>query len=442
MPALRIACRYLFAKKSHRAINAITLVAAVGVAVISAALICSLSVYNGFEALVDGLCSTFDPDLRIEPARGKTFRDTPALRSAVRATPSVRALSATLEEDVLLAYGPRQVTARLKGVDSTFADVSDVTHTLTGWSLQAPAPDAGSVAPGWEADATPCLADLLPDGRIGSDGTLRGHAVVGIGLASQLHVSAGFVRPMSVYCPRREGRISLLHPDEAFRQGELFCEGLFSVRQAEYDDCLLLADIGFVRSLLGDSALASAYEVRLAPGADLAATRRDLQLRLDAATEADRSAPFRIRTRQELHEEAFRIMQIEKWITFLLIAFILLIASFNVIGALSMLIIDKEPEIATLRCLGADSRLVRRIFVIEGWLISGVGAAIGIAAGILLCWLQQRFGLITLGDGTDLYVVDAYPVRLIWTDVLWALLCVGAIGLLVSAITLKTIQDK
>lgn len=439
MPALRIASRYLFARKSHRAINAITLVAAVGVAVISAALICSLSVYNGFEALVDGLCSTFDPDLRIEPMRGKTFSDTDALRRAVAGAPGVEAVSATLEEDVLLAYGPRQVTACLKGVDAGFTAVSDAERTLVGWSLDVQA------LGGAEPDA-PRLHELLHSRTALGDSTLTvGGAVVGVGLASQLHVSSGFVRPMAVYCPRREGRISLLRPDEAFRQGELYCEALFSVRQAEYDDRLLLADLGFVRALLGGEALASAYEVRLADGhrtgAALAAARRDLGARLAAAL-PDGADGFRLLTRQELHEEAYRIMQIEKWITFLLIAFILLIASFNVIGALSMLIIDKEPEIATLRCLGADNALIRRIFVIEGWLISGVGAAVGIAVGILLCWLQQRYGLITLGDGSDLYVVDAYPVRLVWTDVLWTLLCVGAIGLLVSAITLKTIQRK
>lgn len=404
MLAWDIACRYLFAPKSHAAINTISVVAACGVAVITTALICTLSVYNGFESLVAGLCSNFDPDIRIEARTGKTFRmDNDSLMKVIAGQPDIEAVSRTLEETVLLTYNGRQVPATLKGVDSTFKQTSSIDSILR----------AGTFV----------LSDAVAN-----------YTVMGSGLANLIGVGAGFLRPVTVYCPKRKGKINLLKPDEAFTEGELFCSGVFAVDQMEYDDRYLLSSLDFAHTLLGDSSILSAYEIRLRANADAKSVRKDLQVLLGPS--------FSVLTRMELQADSYKIMQIEKWITFLIIFFILVIASFNIIGALSMLIIDKETEIVTLRNLGADDRLISKIFFWEGWLISESGAIAGILLGVLLCLIQEYFGVIPLGDGSAMFIIDSYPVQLQWSDVLWTFLCVSMIGLLATLYPLRILRHQ
>ena len=397
MLSLTIALRYLFSRKSHSAINLITLVAACGVGVITAAMICMLSVYNGFEGLVGDLTSRFDPELRIEPRQGKTFCDSDTLRQLLLSHPDVSAVDATLEETVMMSYSGRQVPANMKGVDSTFAAVTQIDSILLGTE--------GFL-----------LRDEVAD-----------YCILGAGLASSLGINRGFIRPLTVYCPRRVGKVDLLNPQEAFAEAYLYCSNLFMVQQADYDNQYFLCSLDVARRLVGDSLLASAYEVRTREGADCDRIKAELAERLDKASVAP--AGLKILTRYEQQADAYRIMQIEKWITFLLVIFILIIASFNAIGALSMLIIDKETQITTMRNLGANDGLIRQIFTFEGWLITGLGALGGIVLGVTLCWLQEHFGLITLGNGdTTRYVVAAYPVVLKAGDVLLTLLSVAAIG--------------
>lgn len=403
MLAWQIACRYLFSKKSHSAINVITVVAACGIAVITTALICTLSVYNGFESLVQSLCSNFDPDLRIESAEGKSFAASDELRKQIAAQEGVQVVGETLEETVLLSYNNRQVPAVMKGVDSLFSEITSVDSIMrSGYFV---------------------LSDPVAQ-----------YGVLGVGVASALGVNAGFIRPFTVYCPRRKGKIDLMRPENAFTEGYLFCNGVFLVDQREYDDRIFLSSIDFARTLLGDSLLTTAYEVKLLPEASPQRVKKQLEQSLGST--------FRIRTRMEQQADIYKIMQIEKWITFLIIVFILLIASFNVIGALSMLIIDKEPELFALRSLGASETLIRRIFLLEGWLISGSGALFGIVLGVALCWLQQHYGFISMGDGSALYILDAYPVRLMWSDVLWSVLSVLFVGALATIYPLKSIRMK
>lgn len=403
MLAWDIARRYLFAPKSHAAINVITLVAAGGIAVITTALICTLSVYNGFAALVGDLCSHFDPDLRIEARAGKSFAACDSTVRALAAHPAVAAVSTVVEETVLLAYDGRQVPAVMKGVDEAFADVTGVTGLLRSGSYDLGVAEAAG-------------------------------AVMGAGVAAQVGVGAGFVRPVSVYCPRREGRWLATRADEAFREEWVFCNGTFAVEQMEYDDRYFLTSLAWARRLLADSTLTTAYEVRLRTGVAPDRAKRALA--------AIVGPDFTLLTAAEQQADSFRMMQIEKWITFLIIAFILLIASFNIIGALSMLIIDKEAEITTLRTLGADDRLVRRIFLYEGWLISGSGAVVGIVVGIALCLLQEHCGLISLGDGSGMFIIDSYPVRLQWGDVGWTLACVGVVGFVATLYPLGTLHTR
>ncbi|MDO4497614.1 MAG: FtsX-like permease family protein [Bacteroidales bacterium] len=378
---LRIAFRYLFAKKSHRAINAISLVAACGIAIVSTALVCILSVYNGFECLVGQLTSQLDPQLRIEASYGKSFHDNDTLRQLLAQMPEVEAVSATLEETVLIVSGGRQLPARMKGVDSYYQQVCNIDSILYRGSY--------------------ILDDDIAD-----------YTLMGAGLAVQASTRAGAIRPLFFYCPKREGNINLLHPDDAFTEKQVFCSGVFAVQQANYDDNLCITSIQTARFLLQDSLLCSAYEIKLSSHAK----EKQVQALLEEAI-AKNGLSFRILNRHQQQADNYRIVQMEKWITFLLILFILLITSFNIIGALSMLIIDKEPELNTLRALGATDKQIKQIFACEGMLISCIGTLSGILLGVGLCLLQQEFGIIGLGDGTGMFVVDSYPVRLHLSDV-------------------------
>ena len=459
MLALRIALRYLFSRKSHSAINLITLVAACGVGVITAAMICMLSVYNGFEGLVSDLTSRFDPDLRIQPILGKTFHDNDTLRQQLLAHPDVVALNITLEETVLLSYSGHQIPATMKGVDSTFAQVTQINSILLG--------DEGFL-----------LKDEVAD-----------YCILGAGLASIIGTNRGFVRPLTVFCPRLIGekgyanperlktqdslphnlktspltvdaprnvsRLSLAGADESFAEADLYCSNIFMVQQADYDNQYFLCSLPVARQLLGDSLLTSAYELRLRKGTNTDRVKKELTALLsnsqtlkhsnssnisNSSTPSNPSVPdLTILTQYQQQADAYRIMQIEKWLTFLLVFFILLIASFNAIGALSMLIIDKEPQITTLRNMGADDTLIRSIFTCEGWLITGLGAIAGLILGIVLCLLQQHFGFITLGGGdTTRYVVASYPVLLHWEDALLTLAAVAAVGFLSTYYTVRS----
>ncbi len=436
MLAFRIALRYLFSPKSHSAINLITLVAACGVGIITAAMICMLSVYNGFEGLVSDLNSRFDPDLRVQPTIGKTFHDNDTLRNLLLSHPDVVAVDATLEETVLLSYGGHQLPAQMKGVDNSFAQVTQIDSILLG-----------------------------QDGFLLKD-EVADYCILGAGLASVIGVNQGFVRPLTVHCPRLIGKkgiissdvanrefanpltvdcprpSSIITPtgiDESFSEAYLYCSNVFMVQQADYDNQYFLCSLPLARQLLGDSLLTSAYELRLKPGANFDKVKKDLSALLQMQASAT-GTELTFLTQHEQQADAYRIMQIEKWLTFLLVFFILLIASFNAIGALSMLIIDKESQITTLRNMGADNRLISRIFTYEGWLITGFGAIGGLVLGIILCLLQEHFGLISLGGGdTTRYVISAYPVLLHWGDCLLTLAAVAAVGWLSTFYTVKSI---
>ena len=397
MLTFKIAARYLLAKKSHSAINAITLVAAFGAAIITAALVCILSVYNGFESLIGKLTSQLDPELKIESSEGKFFQDDPEVRKLIASNPGVGNISATLLETVLIINNGRQTPARMKGVDSAYTQVTLIDSILWNGSY--------------------LLKNEVTD-----------FAILGIGLSQQVGCRPGFLRPMTFYCPRRSGKINLTNPEEAFIAHDFFCSAQFAVQQSDYDDDLCIVDIQAARQLVQDSLACSAYELKLRPGYDDESVKKDLLPKLSG---------FTILTRNEQQADSYRIVQTEKWLTFLLILFILLIASFNLIGALAMLIIDKEEDIRTLRYLGAGNRMIRNIFTLEGWLVTGTGTLLGIIIGVVLCLLQQHFGLIGLGDGSSMFVVDSYPVLLSWMDVVWVALSVCGIGFIITFVTTR-----
>ena len=386
---LKIAKRYLVSKKSHSVINIISLVSVCGIAIASMALVCVLSVFNGFQDLIASLFSTIDPQIKVTPIQGKTFdASDPAIQEMAQ-WPEIVQISPVIEENVLLIYGDRQVPALLKGVTNQYEKQTRID-------------------------------DIIIDGHFLLHDTVTDYATIGVGLANSLATGAGFRRPLMAYVPKRKARINMANPSSSLSSGRLFMTAVFRVNQAEYDDQLAIVPIDFARRLFDYTTEASALEITLQKNANEANIMERIQGQL--------GDNFEVKNRIEQKEASFKMVQIEKWMSYLILGFILMIASFNAIGSLSMLIIDKKADIDTLKSLGADNRLISRIFLTEGWLISAVGAVTGIIIGILLCWGQQTFGWIKLGEMSEAFIIEAYPVSVQLLDIAAVLALVLLLG--------------
>lgn len=390
---LFIARRYLFSQKKHHAVNVISAVSVCGVALATLALICTLSVFNGFRDMVAGFFTAFDPELKITAVQGKVFDPREQRLQEVKALPQIEVWSETLEENAMVRYKERQVMVVIKGVEDNFEQLTDIDSLLYG---------AGRF--------------LLKDEVVN-------YGVLGVDLVSMLGTGLQFIDPLQVYAPKRNVRVNIANPTAAFSRDYLFSPGVvFAVNQQKYDSHYILTSLSFARRLFRYDTEVSAVELKLKPGSDTQAVKRQVRRIL-----GDR---FRVEDRYEQQADVFRIMEVEKLISYLFLTFILVIACFNIVGSLSMLILDKRDDVETLRHLGADDRLIARIFLFEGRMISLFGAVIGLAGGLLLCYLQQRFGLIALGSGHGEFIVDAYPVSVHATDVALVFLTVVAIGFL------------
>lgn len=389
--SLRIARRYLFSKKSHNTINIISGISATGVAIGTIALIVVLSVLNGFESLVANMFSSFDPDLKITAVQGKTFDINTNEFEQLKKMKSVAVFTEVVQENALLRFKDKQMPATVKGVSSNFAQLTQIDS-------------------------------IIYDGAfILNDGAFE-RAVPGIGVARMLGLGAHFIDPLYIYVPKRTAKINLLRPDKSINEAGTFVSGIFSVQQLIYDDQVVLVSLELARELFEyDSATVSSLELKIAADADFRKTQQQIQTLL--------GNKYNVKDRYQQQESFFSIMKIEKWITFLILSFILLIASFNIIGSLSMLIIDKKNDIETLRNIGANNRLIKQIFLFEGWMISATGAIIGIIIGVGITLAQQHFGLLKLGSG---YVVDAYPVVLQFTDAVLVFVTVVVMGWLAA----------
>ena len=402
---LHIAWRYLFSKKGHNAINIVSGVSAAAVGVVAAAMVCVLSVMNGFGALVEHMFSEFDPEIRITPAQGKSFRlDTLPVQQAL-ALPFVQAASQVVEETALVRYKDHQQPARIMGVDTVF---QHITH----------------------------IDSILSDGYFSVyDGAFE-RCVMGRGLAAQIGINAHFVGAVHLYAPKRLERVNMLRPDDAFLHETAFMAGTFAVNQTTYDDQLLIVSLPLARRLFQyDTLTVTSLELQLASDSRLSARRMKTQLREclgDGYIVADR---------YEQQADFFRILKIEKLLTALLLAFILLIACFNVIGSLSMLIIDKQEDIRILQHLGATNQTIRQTFLYEGWLITTLGALFGLLIGLAVCLLQQHYGLLKLGSGAD-YVISAYPVLVQAGDVLAVAAIVLLMGFLAAYYATRSLRTK
>ena len=385
-----IARRYLFSKKKHNAINIISGISVCGVALATLALVCTLSVFNGFQDMVAGFFTAFDPELKITIREGKVFEPQGAAFQEVRSLPEIGVWTETLEENAMVQYKDRQAMAIIKGVEDNFEELTSIDSLLYG---------AGEFI----------LHDSIVD-----------YGVLGVELISELGTGLQFVDPLQVYAPKRNVRVNMANPSASFNRDYLFSPGVvFVVNQQKYDARYILTSLSFARNLFNYDTEVSAVELKLKPGADVTAVQRKIARIL--------GDEFVVLDRYEQQADVFRIMEIEKFISYLFLTFILAIACFNVIGSLSMLILDKREDVETLRNLGADDRLIARIFLFEGRLISLFGALSGIILGLLLCYIQQRFGIISLGGG---FIVDAYPVSVHATDVILIFVTVITVGFL------------
>lgn len=392
--SLYIARRYIFAKKSHNAINVISGVSVCGVALATLALICTLSVFNGFQDLVATLFTAFDPQLKIVATIGKVFDAQDPRIQNIRQMPEVAVFSESLEDNAMVQYKGRQIMVTLKGIQDNFNELTAIDSILFG---------RGNMV----------LADEVVD-----------YVIPGAELVSVLGTGVRFVDPLEVYAPKRGAKINVANPTTSFESGLLYSSGLvFAVNQQKYDASYMLVSLEFARELFQYDTEVSSIELKLKDGSDTEQVKNTLQKQLGEG--------FQVLDRYEQQSDTFRIMEVEKLISYIFLTFILLIACFNVIGSLSMLIIDKRADVVTLRNLGADNQLISRIFLFEGCLISLFGALIGIVLGLTLCLVQQEFGLISLGGtGEGSFIIDAYPVSVHLQDVILVFITVWVVGFL------------
>ena len=396
-----IAWRYLVAKKRQNAINVISGISCMAVAVVTAAMICVLSVMNGFGEAVEQMFSQLDAELRITPAQGKVLSlDDERIRS-LSSLPDVAIVAPTIEESALVEFHGRQVPALLKGVDSTYQQLTAIDSIIIDGAYAV-----------WDGAFERC--------------------VMGVGLANTIGIGAHFISPVHLYAPKRIGRVNMLRPDENFHSKGIFIAGVFAVNQTKYDDTYMLISLPLAQELFEYSEQqATALELRLEEGASVRKVQKLIRAKL--------GSDYVVLNRYEQQADFYRIQMIEKWLTALLLVFILLIASFNIISSLSMLILDKRDDIRLLHTLGADEQMIRRIFLYEGWLISVAGAGIGTILGVALCGIQQHFGVLKLGNGAN-YVLSAYPVSVYLPDVLLVLLIVLLLGALAAWIPARKVK--
>ena len=392
-----IAKRYLFAKKSHNVINIISAISAIGMAIGTAALIIILSVYNGFDSLIRSMMSNVEPDLLITPATGKTFIPDDSAYDWIYDQEAVKSMCCVLEEQVFINYDGKQSLAKAKGVD---------------WVYEEESP----------------LHDHIRDGKFQLHRGDIPLAVVGAGLAYEMGISPRFLAPIDIYFPTRTGKISMANPAASIESVRVFPSGIFSVNN-DVDAELIIVPIEKMRELLEYDDEVSAVELRLAEE-----TGKEEFKKLQEEIGKRLGPDFKVKDRFQQNESLYKMMKYEKAAIFMILIFVIIIIAFNIFGSLSMLIIEKREDMQTLRSLGAQESLIRRIFVLEGWLISLAGLAGGLILGVGFAAIQQAFGIIKMPGH---FVVQAYPIILSWPDILLTAIGVAVIGYLIALLPAK-----
>ena len=401
--SLFIARRYLFSKKSHNAINVISMISVCGIAIATMAMVCVLSVFNGFGGIVEGMFNAFDPDLKISVKEGKVFDwHTPEFEKALRVG-GLQMVSESLEENALFVFDDNQSPVLMKGVLEEFRLMTD-------------------------------MDKLVIDGSFRLREDVVDYATLGSGVAVTLGARPGFINAIEVYAPKRDERVNLANPAAAFNRGYLQIGGVFTLNSPDYDDQMVIVPITLARELFHYTNEVTSLDIKLAPNASVKRVKREIQETLGDA--------YLVEDRYEQQKESYRMLQIEKWVTFLILAFILLIAVFNVVGSLSMLIVEKKEDIRSLQHMGASNDLVSRIFLYEGWLITFIGIVAGIVLGLVLCLLQQHYGLLRLSDVPGAYIIDAYPVIVKFSDILVVFVSVSLISMLTVLYPVNNLRKK
>ena len=386
-----VARHYLFSRKKTHAINVISIISVIGVAVATMALVIVLSVFNGFQDLMASFFTNFDPQLKVVPTEGKTRPADDPILTEIRKLPQVDVATETLEDQALAVYNGNQAMVMVKGVDDNFAELTHITDIVYG-----------------EGTFDLHTANL----EIGTPG---------IRLAQTLGLGTRWQNYLHIYAPARNGQLDLSDPTSGFVEASLFSSGLvFNVKQSKYDKNYILTSIGFARNLFGQQGMLSALEIRLKAGSNLEAVKKEMQK--IAGTK------YKVLDRYEQQAGTYKIIKVEKFMAYLFLTFILIVACFNIVGSLSMLIIDKKDDAQTLSSLGATNHQIRQIFLFEGRMISVIGAVLGIALGLLLCGLQQAFGFVRMGGSDGTFVVNAYPVSVHYVDVFFIFVTVIVVG--------------
>jgi len=362
-----------------------------GIAIATAAMICALSVFNGFTEVAVKTFSAIDPELQITVVKGKVFDPSDARIQKIKGVEEIEFYSESLEENAMVTFEDRQSPALIKGVSSDFLRLANTKGIIIDGDF------------------------LLKDGDVQ-------FAVIGAGLAMNLGVRANYIAPLDIFAPKRDVRVNLANPSSAFTQSTAFPAGVFAMNQQKYDDQVVFVSIELARELFRYENEVTSLDIRLKDGSNVNGVKKKLKTLL--------GDEFLVKDRFEQQQEAFNMVNIEKWITYLILTFILVIAVFNIIGSLSMLILDKQGDIDILRNMGAGNGLIVNVFRIEGWLISFFGAIVGLSVGLVICLLQQHFGLLKLGETTGSFIIDAYPVSVEFLDVVAVFLTVCVIGFL------------
>ena len=397
-----IAGRYLFAKKSHNVINIISAISVIGMAIGTAALIIILSVYNGFDSLIRSMMGSVEPDLLITPSTGKTFVPEGDVYDWIYDRPEVLNMCCILEESVFINYDGKQGLAKAKGVDWVYEDESS-------------------------------LKDYITDGEFKLHKGDIPLAVVGAGLAYEMQMNPRFLAPIEIYFPSRTRKISLANPASAIESIRVWPSGLFSVN-TDVDKELMILPIAKMQELLEYENEVSGVEIRLTDDSDTKELKR-LQKEISSKLGPD----FKVKDRFQQNESLYKMMKYEKAAIYMILIFVIIIIAFNIFGSLTMLIIEKRFDIETLKSLGATEKLIKRIFVLEGWMISLAGLAGGLFLGVLFSLLQQWFGFIKMPGH---FVVQAYPIILSWTDVMLTAIGVTVIGYLIALIPAHTLNRR
>ena len=392
-----IARRYLFAKKSHNVINVISAISVAGIMLASFALICTLSVFNGFHELVESLFKDIDPELKIVSSNKKFFDTNNEKINSVLEFPYIETTSFTLEEQALISYKSRQQIVMIKGVQDSYHDLVNIENLLKGNGIY-----------------------MLED-------QICHYGIMGIGLTGKLDCGISPSDRLKLYVPKKEGRVNVANPATSFNQADIYSPGVvFRVEQEKYDDNYVLISLDLAHYLTGRQNEASALEIRLKEGTSVNKAKREISAAL--------GNEFHVQNRVEQQQDVFKVVKLEKFISYLFLSFILLIACFNIIGSLIMLIVEKQQDAQLLKSMGASQRTIERIFITNGVLISLIGAVSGLAIGIIATLLQQKYGFIKLGTEGS-FLVDAYPVKIYFQDIVIVLVTV----LVVSFVSVRPI---